>query len=39
MINTVKIVYGGFFVKYRGHTLETVEEILHYLENEGVRNH
>lgn len=37
MINNVKIVYGGFFVKYRGHTLKTVEEALQYLENEGVQ--
>lgn len=37
MINNVKIVYGGFFVKYRGHTVETVEEVLQYLEKEGIQ--
>ena len=38
MINDpLKIIYGGFFAKYRGHTKETVEEVLQYLEKKGIQ--
>lgn len=34
--NKLEIIYGGFFAKYRGHTVETVKRVLQHLEHKRI---